>query len=642
MGPLVSVIMPVHNSYEYIKESIASILKQTYLNIELIVVDAISDNKLYEIVTTELDDDRIKIIKSESYKDLNCAISEGLNISNGEFITIHDPNDISSPNRIKSQVAHLMINKKVGMVSCLINCITDDEKLEEVYKSIQKNHNKYVNYKSIVKAILDSFVPIIFPTLLIRREILDKVDITNNVEDFDDHLELLIELLKLTEVQKINKTLYTYRSYNKTYHLDNENKYKEYTENIINKSGIKEFLKNKNSKDKSGKDKDEDKLNDKNQMRILMLVDSLNIGGTETHVLNLIMKLLDRGIHVVVGASEGPLTDLFKQNKIQVYNIPMYITNKSNRNLYSKIKLVKDIIDSENINLLHCHLFTSMRLGKEIYKKYKIPFVTTIHGLFYPNDLLYETCINAASIIAVSEPVKEYVIRKLGEKINKKLITISNGVFINDYSENINEISIRDKLFISKDDFVAVYCSRLAWNKAIVAENFIFAFCKLALEYNNVHAIVIGDGKEKDIILREATMLNKKLGRNAIFVVGPKYNVIDYYLSSDIVIGTGRVALEGMSCGKPVIAVGNSGYVGIVNEENKDMQVDTYFGDHGLLQEVGIMNIFEDMKYLVENPEKIIEIGNWCKIWCEEVFDIDKITEDTILVYKNILEKNKK
>jgi glycosyltransferase involved in cell wall biosynthesis len=132
-------------------------------------------------------------------------------------------------------------------------------------------------------------------------------------------------------------------------------------------------------------------------------------------------------------------------------------------------------------------------------------------------------------------------------------------------------------------------------------------------------------------------MLNKCMGRNAIHLVGAKYNVNDYYLSSDIVVGTGRVAIEAMSCGKPVIATGNTGYVGIVNKQNKDIQWQLYFGDHGSVKELDQISIYKDMKYLVRYKKTRIEIGNWGSAWFREMFIIDKVASDTVTIYREVL-----
>ncbi len=635
MQPLVSIIMPVHNGEKYIKDSVNSIISQTYNNFELIIIDTSSDSKSYDLIN-EIADDRIKIIKIDSNKGLTYAFMQGYKKCKGEFITRHDPDDLSSPNRIKRQVEFLNENEEIGMVSCLVKCISDDAFYRKACLFIEKVQNHYIDYESIRNAVLNEFIPIIFPTLLIRKQILEKIQIKEYSKGFDDQIDLLLELLKITKVAKVKGILYTYRRYKNAYHLVNEKAYQGHIKEHFIKSDIKNFLVYKEFYKKNIKRVST--LNYDSPIKILMLIDALNIGGTETHVYNLVLGLMEMGVYVVVGTSGGPLINLFKYSGIKVVNVPMHTDYISNKNLQSKIKLVKDIIDENNINLLHCHLFASMRIGNEIYRKYKIPYVTTIHGLFYPNDVIYKNCLNANGIITVSQPVKTLMNKKFGGYRTKEKVTIiPNGITITDYKSDEN---IREDLKISKNDIVLVYCSRLAWDKTLAAENFIFAFFKLAIKYNNIHAVVIGDGEGKFIVERESRMLNKTLGREVIHVIGAKFNVMDYYLSSDIVIGTGRVAIEAMSCGKPVIAIGNSGYVGIVNLENKNRQWKTYFGDHDSVEKLDILTIARDLKYLIDNKKERKKIGKWSKKWCKEMFNIELIANDTLSIYKQIIDRN--
>jgi glycosyltransferase involved in cell wall biosynthesis len=633
--PLVSIIMPVHNCEEYITESINSIINQTYENLELIIVNTGSKDRTNELIS-KIKDKRIKVIKLNDDKGLTHAFFQGLRIVSGEFVTRHDPDDISSPNRIKEQVEYLLSKEDLGMVSCLIKCITDTEKYRKACLFIEKLQNAYIQYEDIKKAISGGFIPIIFPTLLIRREIINNVNIPEEPEGFDDQIGLLIDILKESRVDKVNKVLYTYRRHNNAYHIVNEKEYDSYSKSLIDRRGIKEYLNysefyvQKSPRKVIG-------LNNSSSIRVLMLVDSLNIGGTETHVLSLAQKLIEMGVYVVVGTSGGPLTNLFEHNGIKVYKIPIYNDYISNKNRYSSIKEVEEIIDKEKINLLHCHLFASMSIGSEMNKRFKIPYITTIHGMFYPNDVLFSTCFNTDAIIAVSEPVKELIKRRLGDEVKNKLFVVPNGVDTKDHSEGIEKISIREELGIPKGNLVLTYCSRLAWNKTFAAENFIFAFFKLAYNHTGLNAIVIGDGDGRRVIQREAEMLNKCMRRDAIYVVGAKHNVYDYYLNSDIVVGSGRVALEAMSCKKPVIAAGNTGYVGIIDKENKDTQWQLYFGDHSSIKELDLTSIYEDMKYLARNEKERIEIGNWGSTWCREMFSIDKVTSDTISIYRNVL-----
>jgi glycosyltransferase involved in cell wall biosynthesis len=113
--PLVSVIMPVYNCELYIKESIDSILNQSYKNIELIIIDDGSKDKSSDIVTS-YEDKRIKFIKNKNNKGVSATRNVGLKTAEGKYVAIMDADDISSLKRIEKQVKFLEENDEYGLI----------------------------------------------------------------------------------------------------------------------------------------------------------------------------------------------------------------------------------------------------------------------------------------------------------------------------------------------------------------------------------------------------------------------------------------------------------------------------------------------------------------------------------------------
>lgn len=90
---LISVIIPVYNSEKYIERAISSLLKQTYHNVEIIVVDDGSSDKTSEIVYNLIQkDSRITIIQNKS-KGVSSARNTGIKQCNGKYIMFLDSDD---------------------------------------------------------------------------------------------------------------------------------------------------------------------------------------------------------------------------------------------------------------------------------------------------------------------------------------------------------------------------------------------------------------------------------------------------------------------------------------------------------------------------------------------------------------------
>lgn len=637
MKPLISIIMPVYNCEEFLEESIRSIIQQTYTNWELIIVNDGSKDKTEESLS-KIQDERVRVINLERHLGLTRAFAEGYKISEGKLIIRNDGDDINAPTRLEIQQAYLQDNPKAGMVSCLISCFTRDQSLREDCIFIERIQNYYKSNSQIQNAVMGGFMPIIFPTLMIRRELLDRVNCKNKELRFDDHFELLLELIKLSSVEKVNTILYSYRRHLKAYHVVNHIEYEKYVSALLKDPSVKNHLKYKEFYDSfNAATKKIQSINENSEIRVLMLIDALNIGGTETHVLNITQKLLAMGIYVVVGTSGGPMEEIMRSYGIKVVKIPIsgdYIPNKKK---FGAIKALKTIVDAEKINIIHCHLFSSMQLASELYRTYKIPYVVTVHGLFYPNHIFISTCMQASSIIAVSEPVRKMLEIKLGNGVKDKIIVIPNGVSSDMFSNAETNEDVRKELGIPYSSKILCYCSRLDWNKANAARVFLFSFSRLLENYPKLEAIIVGDGPGRDAIEKEAQIINEMINGKNVHVVGAKVNVIPYYKESTIVIGTARVALEAMMCEKPVIAMGNQGYVGPITERNKDTQWDMYFGDHDSLGSPNADRLTRDIKHLMKSSDRRKKIGEWGRNWCEKKFNSDNIVKSIIEIYKKAL-----
>ena len=114
-SPKVSVLLPVYNAQNFVKEAIESILHQTFHDFELIIInDGSSDNSL-NIISTFIDE-RILVVNHELNKGLVFTLNEGLDLAQGKYIVRMDADDFSFPNRLKLQVDFMERNKDI-MVS---------------------------------------------------------------------------------------------------------------------------------------------------------------------------------------------------------------------------------------------------------------------------------------------------------------------------------------------------------------------------------------------------------------------------------------------------------------------------------------------------------------------------------------------
>ncbi|MCR5405090.1 MAG: glycosyltransferase [Butyrivibrio sp.] len=104
MSDLVSIIMPSYNTGKFIKESIESVLKQTYTNWELLIVDDCSTDNTDKVVEPFLSDERIKYFKNEKNSGAAVSRNKALREAKGRWIAFLDSDDLWLPEKLEKQI----------------------------------------------------------------------------------------------------------------------------------------------------------------------------------------------------------------------------------------------------------------------------------------------------------------------------------------------------------------------------------------------------------------------------------------------------------------------------------------------------------------------------------------------------------
>lgn len=106
--PLVSVLIPCYNVERYVEESIKSILKQTYRNLEIIAINDCSTDRTGELLQAmAAKDSRVSVFTNEKNLKLIQTLNKGILLCKGDYIARMDADDISLPTRIEKEVAFL-------------------------------------------------------------------------------------------------------------------------------------------------------------------------------------------------------------------------------------------------------------------------------------------------------------------------------------------------------------------------------------------------------------------------------------------------------------------------------------------------------------------------------------------------------
>ncbi len=203
--PLVTVILPVYAAGEFLRPALLSILNQSYRNLDILIVDEGSPDNCMQTIA-DLKDERIRIIKQERAGKAS-ALNRAVAAAHGEFYAIQDADDLSHPDRIRTQLQCLLDNPQVACVFCGYDLIIGEKKLAPLLSA-----------KSVTtcRSDIDSFsMPGHDPTTMYRLSLVKN-------EAYDEGLPIgqgLDYILRIGEkfpMMVVGSCLYSYRIYHKS------------------------------------------------------------------------------------------------------------------------------------------------------------------------------------------------------------------------------------------------------------------------------------------------------------------------------------------------------------------------------------------------------------------------------------------
>ena len=200
-NPLVSIVIPVHNGEQYIKESIDSCINQTYHEIEIIVVDDKSEDSTLRILGEY--GERIIVIPVEKQNGLGNVINIGIRASKGKYIARMDADDVMYPTRIEKQVEYLESNPNCVAVGGQIDIIDINSKIT--------GHREYALHDKDLKKNRFIFQPFAHPAVTLRKSTVEEIGLyPENMWKVED-VKFFLTLSTKGEFANIPNTVLKYR-----------------------------------------------------------------------------------------------------------------------------------------------------------------------------------------------------------------------------------------------------------------------------------------------------------------------------------------------------------------------------------------------------------------------------------------------
>lgn len=364
-------------------------------------------------------------------------------------------------------------------------------------------------------------------------------------------------------------------------------------------------------------------------MNILLVTMEMQIGGAETHIYELAKELKKRGHYVIVMSAGGKYAEMLKKDGILHIDAPL--KDKKPLNMLYSYKLIRKTIIEKNIEIVHAHARIPAFIASKVCQKLKIPFVTTVHGIYKVNFLLKQLTNWGQRTLVVSEDIRNQVIKDYGLQPENVQITV-NGINTVDFCKGENE-KISKELGINNDKFHIIHVSRLDKESSNVAKMLINIFDELKKQTKNgVQLIIVGSGSEFENIKSLVSM------EEDIILTGLRTDVSEVLKCSNLFVGVSRAALEAMSCELPVILAGNKeygqGFIGIFDENKKEQAIATNFCCRDCTEVTERKLLEYILKVYHMSKDEKIKLGEYGRSIVKKYYSIEKMAEDAENMYQ--------
>ena len=295
-------------------------------------------------------------------------------------------------------------------------------------------------------------------------------------------------------------------------------------------------------------------------MKILMATMGLDIGGAETHIVELAKQLRCQGHQVVIVSNGGVYVPEIESAGIRHYQAPL--NRRDLADMLRAKKILEEVIRAERPDVVHAHARIPAFLCGQLHRRLKFPFVTTAHWVFNAKGALRYLTDWGQYTVAVSEDIKAYLIREYHLEPERISVTI-NGIDTGKFSPALSGEKVIREFELDGSRPILSYVSRMDADRAMVARQLIQLAPELDRAVPGIQLLIAGGGNVYEELNELAGKVNKTLGRRCVVMPGARTDINEIVAAGQVFVGVSRAALEAMSAGKPVIVAGNEGYHGL-------------------------------------------------------------------------------
>ena len=194
---LLSVVMSTYNRGHILKETVESVLNQSFSDFEFIIIDDCSTDNTAEILSS-FSDKRIKILKNSQNKGCTFNYHIAHNLANGKYVAHIDDDDICYPNRFEKQLDFLSQNKDIALLGTFVETFGENERPSWTFYTEPEKIDFVMNF----------YNPICHSSIVYDKEYAEKNSINYDLtcrcaQDYDFYKQFILKGGKLANISDI-------------------------------------------------------------------------------------------------------------------------------------------------------------------------------------------------------------------------------------------------------------------------------------------------------------------------------------------------------------------------------------------------------------------------------------------------------
>ena len=372
-----------------------------------------------------------------------------------------------------------------------------------------------------------------------------------------------------------------------------------------------------------------------NKRSILLVIDGLEFGGGERLFLQLASKLRERYHFSVATDGGGKFAHELRNLDIEVFSL-----NMTRQLALKPFYQIRDIIRHKEVNLVHSQGARADFFGRLAGRRARVPHIVStiqmpVEGfeVGFLRKMIYRFMDQLAEryvdrFIVVSESLRKTLTEGRGIS-DERVAKIYNGIELDQFHPDLKRSNLRKQWGISAEDPVIGAIGRLVWQKGF--EYLIEAMPEILQDISQAKLLLVGEGPlrpELQSLARELNVYDRVIFAGFRSDIQDLLSMIDILAVPSLLEGFPMITLEAMAMAKPIVATQIEGIVEQISDSDEGILVppkDTQALASAILR-------------LIKDRELGNRLGAAARSKIERYFSIDKMVEETEMVYLSLLE----